>query len=162
MDRPARLSAQLPTGRWTRQQVDPPSDRQSTERHPGRPTPLPRPGCRGSLLNDSGPPRFRDHDGQLRRVQATAATPKAAERKLKELLAERAEQNVGQGELTASSSLRQLVEVWLADLDLETGRPEHPGASISAKLGQFRRRSAPTAFRCRSTAVYVSTGDAWA
>jgi hypothetical protein len=38
--------------------------------------------------------RFRDHDGQLRRVQATAATQKAAERKLKELLAERAEQNM--------------------------------------------------------------------
>ena len=63
--------------------------------------------------------RFRDHDGQLRRVQATADTPKAAEQKLKELLAERAEQSVGQGELTASSSFRHLVDVWLADLDLE-------------------------------------------
>ncbi len=63
--------------------------------------------------------RFRDHDGNLRRVQATGATQKAAERKLKELLADRAEQNVGQGELTASSSFRHLVEVWLADLDLE-------------------------------------------
>lgn len=63
--------------------------------------------------------RFRDYDGQLRRVQATADTPKAAERKLKEVLAERNEQHVGQGELTAASSFRNLVDVWLADLDLE-------------------------------------------
>jgi integrase len=63
--------------------------------------------------------RFRDYDGQLRRVQATADTPKAAERKLKELLAERTEQTVRQGELTSASSFRHLVDVWLADLDLE-------------------------------------------
>jgi integrase len=63
--------------------------------------------------------RFRDHDGQLRRVQTTAATQQAAARKLKELLAERAEQSVGQGELSGSSSFRHLVDVWLADLDLE-------------------------------------------
>ena len=63
--------------------------------------------------------RFRDYDGQLRRVQATGTTQQAAARKLKELLAERAEQSVAQGELSGSSSFRQLVEVWLADLDLE-------------------------------------------
>ncbi|RYC07268.1 tyrosine-type recombinase/integrase [Nocardioides zhouii] len=63
--------------------------------------------------------RFRDYDGQLRRVQATADTPKAAERKLKEMLAERTEQKVGQGDLTCASSFRHLVDVWLADLDLE-------------------------------------------
>jgi integrase len=63
--------------------------------------------------------RFRDYDGQLRRVQATADTPKAAERKLKELLAERTDQTVRQGELTSASSFRHLVDVWLADLDLE-------------------------------------------
>ena len=63
--------------------------------------------------------RFRDYDGLLRRVQATADTPKAAERRLKELLAERSEQLVGQGELSASSTFRHLVDVWLADLDLE-------------------------------------------
>ena len=63
--------------------------------------------------------RFRDHDGQLRRVQATADTQKAAARKLKALLVERFDQSVGQGELTASSSFRKLVDVWLADLDLE-------------------------------------------
>lgn len=63
--------------------------------------------------------RFRDHDGQLRRVQTTAATQQAAARKLKARLAERAEQSTGHGELSGSSSFRHLVEVWLADLDLE-------------------------------------------
>ncbi|MEO6712350.1 MAG: tyrosine-type recombinase/integrase, partial [Mycobacteriales bacterium] len=50
-------------------------------------------------------------------VQATADTPKAAERKLKEMLAERTEQTVGQGELTSASSFRHLVDVWLTDLE---------------------------------------------
>src|SRR3954466_13218071 len=62
---------------------------------------------------------FRDHDGRLRRVQATADTPQAAERKFKELLAQRTMPGRGQGELTANSSFRQVVEIWLADLDLE-------------------------------------------
>jgi integrase len=64
--------------------------------------------------------RFRDYDGQLRRVQATAGSPRAAERKLKELLAERTK-IVGQGELSPASSFRHLVDVWLADLDLTGG-----------------------------------------
>src|SRR3546814_13328282 len=63
--------------------------------------------------------RFRDHDGILRRIQATAASQQSAARKLKELLAERVEQTVGQGELSGSSSFRHLVDVWLSDLDLE-------------------------------------------
>jgi integrase len=63
--------------------------------------------------------RFRDHDGRLRRVTATGDTHKAAERNLKELLADRIERSVGSDELTLSSSFAHLVEVWLADLDLE-------------------------------------------
>jgi integrase len=63
--------------------------------------------------------RFRDHDGRLRRVTATGDTQKAAERNLKELLADRIERSVGSVELTPSSSFAHLVEVWLADLDLE-------------------------------------------
>lgn len=63
--------------------------------------------------------RFRDYDGQLRRVQATAGSPKAAERRLKELLARRVDETVTTGELTASSSFGTLVAVWLEDLDLE-------------------------------------------
>ena len=46
--------------------------------------------------------RFRDYDGQLRRVQATGTTQQAAARNLKELLAERAEHSVAQGELSVS------------------------------------------------------------
>ncbi|GAA1937595.1 tyrosine-type recombinase/integrase [Nocardioides hwasunensis] len=65
--------------------------------------------------------RFRDYDGQLRRVQATAGSSRAAERKLKEMLAERAAQALGQGDLNPSSTFRHLVDVWLADLDLEGG-----------------------------------------
>jgi integrase len=63
--------------------------------------------------------RFRDHDGRLRRVTATGDTHKAAERNLKELLADRIERSVGSDELTPSSSFAHLVEAWLADLDLE-------------------------------------------
>lgn len=63
--------------------------------------------------------RFRDHDGRLRRVTATGDTRKAAERNLKEILADRIERSVGSGELTASSSFTHLVDAWLKDLDLE-------------------------------------------
>ena len=63
--------------------------------------------------------RFRDDDGQLRRVQATGATQKAAERNLKALLCQRTSHSTGFGELTRDSSFKQLVEVWLEDLDLE-------------------------------------------
>jgi integrase len=63
--------------------------------------------------------RFRDDDGQLRRVQATGATQKAAERNLKTLLCQRTSHSTGTGELTRDSSFTQLVEVWLEDLDLE-------------------------------------------
>lgn len=64
--------------------------------------------------------RFRDHDGQLRRVQATGASQQAAARQLKAVLAERAEQRVGHGELSGSSSFTHLVDIWLEDLDLES------------------------------------------
>ena len=90
---------------------------------------MPRPrtpiGTFGEIYHEKAPggrfrafARFRDHDGVLRRVQTTAATQQAAARKLKELLAERAEQTVGKWELTGSSSFRHLVHVWLDDLDL--------------------------------------------
>ncbi|AXT85103.1 site-specific integrase [Aeromicrobium sp. A1-2] len=63
--------------------------------------------------------RFRDYDGQLRRVEATAPTRKMAEHRLKENVAARADHTVGSGELAADSSFTTLVEVWLEDLDLE-------------------------------------------
>ncbi|MCL2780650.1 MAG: site-specific integrase [Actinomycetia bacterium] len=63
--------------------------------------------------------RFRDDDGQLRQVQATGTSRKAAERELKAKLAKRARYAGGVGELSADSPFMRLVEVWLADLDLE-------------------------------------------
>ncbi len=62
--------------------------------------------------------RFRDDDGQVRRVSATGATRKAAERALKAVVAQRGS-HVAAGELTGDSTFARLVEVWLADLDLE-------------------------------------------
>jgi len=63
--------------------------------------------------------RFRDHDGQVRRVEASAATRKLAEHRLKEKLTQRSGPTARTGELTPDSSFARLVEVWLGDLDLE-------------------------------------------
>jgi integrase len=62
--------------------------------------------------------RYRDDDGQVRRVSATGATSKQAERNLKAVLARRPSQ-VASGEITGDSSFARLVQVWLEDLDLE-------------------------------------------
>lgn len=62
--------------------------------------------------------RYRDDDGQLRRVSASGANRKAAERALKAVLARRGS-HVATGELTGDSSFAKLVELWLEDLDLE-------------------------------------------
>jgi Phage integrase, N-terminal SAM-like domain len=62
--------------------------------------------------------RFRDDDGQIRRVSATGPTRKAAERNLKEVLSQRTSR-AAYAELTPDSSFKQLVELWLEDLDLE-------------------------------------------
>lgn len=47
--------------------------------------------------------RFRDLDGQIRRVEATAKSRKLAEHRLKERLAERTDRSPGAGELTSGS-----------------------------------------------------------
>lgn len=62
--------------------------------------------------------RYRDEDGRLRRVKATGETPRAAERELKTRMAGRSHQD-GNEQLRPDSSFRQLVEVWLEDLDLQ-------------------------------------------
>lgn len=62
--------------------------------------------------------RYRDDDGKLRRISATGATKREAERNLKTAIAGRTSYRTT-GELTADSSFTRLVEVWLADLDLE-------------------------------------------
>lgn len=62
--------------------------------------------------------RFRDDDGKVRRVSATGTSRRDAERNLKMVLAERTSRRAT-GELSANSSFTRLVDVWLADLDLE-------------------------------------------
>jgi len=62
--------------------------------------------------------RFRDHDGQLRRIESTAPTRKMAEHRLKENIAQRTDRAAGSDDLTPDSSFTKLVEVWLEDLDL--------------------------------------------
>ena len=63
--------------------------------------------------------RFRDDDGRLRSVRATGETRKAAERRLKQTIAQRGSHSPGSEELTADSSFPRLVQIWLDDLDLE-------------------------------------------
>jgi hypothetical protein len=63
--------------------------------------------------------RFRDDDGQLRPVEATGPSPKAAERNLKEKIARRGHYATGIGELSPDTTFAKLVEVWLEYLDLE-------------------------------------------
>ena len=65
--------------------------------------------------------RVRDFDGQVRRVEATASSRKLAEHRLKEKPAQRATRAGGSRQLTPDSSFKELVEVQLADLDLESG-----------------------------------------
>jgi integrase len=62
---------------------------------------------------------FRDWDGICRDVQATAATQAAAERALKTKLADRNVFCVSDAPLTTDSSFTQLVDYWLADIELE-------------------------------------------
>lgn len=63
--------------------------------------------------------RFRDDDGQLRPVEATGPTHKAAERNLKEKIARRSHYATGMGELSPDTTFAKLVEVWLEDIELE-------------------------------------------
>ncbi|WP_207559521.1 MULTISPECIES: tyrosine-type recombinase/integrase [unclassified Nocardioides] len=61
--------------------------------------------------------RYRDDDGQIRRVSATGASNKDALRALKATLAQRPSRR-STGEITGDSSFAKLVEVWLEDLDM--------------------------------------------
>lgn len=61
--------------------------------------------------------RFRDLDGRLRKVTATARSPRAAEALLKERLLNRTGYGTG-GLLSLSSPFGDLAVLWLADLEL--------------------------------------------
>jgi hypothetical protein len=81
--------------------------------------------------------RFRDHDGQLRRIEASADTQRRAEHRLKEKLAIRRGYSAGFGELTPDSSFGQLVEVWLEGLDLEGKMAESTRALYERNMRQL-------------------------
>lgn len=81
--------------------------------------------------------RFREHDGQLRRIEASADTRRRAEHRLKEKLATRRGYSAGFGELTPDSSFDQLVEVWLEDLDLEGKLAESTRALYERNMRQL-------------------------
>ncbi len=61
--------------------------------------------------------RYRDDDGQVRRVSGTGSSNKDALRALKATLAQRAS-HVATGEISGDTSFAKLIEVWLDDLDL--------------------------------------------
>lgn len=80
--------------------------------------------------------RYRDDDGKVRRVSATGATKREAERNLKKLLAERTSYR-STGELSPDSSFTALVDVWLADLDLEAKLAESTRALYERNMRQL-------------------------
>ena len=63
--------------------------------------------------------RYRDWDGKTRQVQGSGATAAAAERALKARLVERSELQPADTTLTPDSLFVDLVEYWLADIDME-------------------------------------------
>lgn len=81
--------------------------------------------------------RFRDHDGQLRRIEESGDTRTRAEHRLKERLAARSGYTTGFGELTPDCSFGQLVDVWLEDLDLEGKLAESTRALYERNMRQL-------------------------
>lgn len=63
--------------------------------------------------------RYRDWDGKRREIQATGRTARQAEQLLKRKLADRALFQPTPNTLSPDSTFAQLVDYWLADLDLE-------------------------------------------
>lgn len=81
--------------------------------------------------------RFRDHDGQLRRIEASGDTRTRAEHRLKEKLAARGGYSTGFGELTPDSPFSHLVDIWLQDLDLEGKLAESTRALYERNMRQL-------------------------
>ncbi|QRY42123.1 tyrosine-type recombinase/integrase [Microbacterium hominis] len=63
--------------------------------------------------------RYRDWDGKSRLVQATGSSRSAAERKLKQKLAERSLYQPGFNGMSANSPFPELVAYWLEDMEIE-------------------------------------------
>lgn len=80
--------------------------------------------------------RYRDDDGKVRRVSATGTTKREAERNLKKMLAERVSYR-SMGELSPDSSFTALMDIWLADLDLEAKLAESTRALYERNMRQL-------------------------
>jgi hypothetical protein len=65
------------------------------------------------------------------------STARFAEHRLKEKLAQRAAHAGGSRQLTPDSSFKELVEVWLADLDLEGGLAPNTRALYERNMRQL-------------------------
>lgn len=90
----------------------------------GRPrTPIGTFGIIATRIHPSGnhvaKARFRDWDGKNRLVQATGSSRSAAERKLKQKLAERSLYQPGFNGMSADSPFPELVAYWLDDMEIE-------------------------------------------
>src|SRR6478735_4841507 len=81
--------------------------------------------------------RFRDDDGRLRLVQATGESRTSAERALKKKLSVRETYAAGYGEISADISFQNLVEIWLADLDMENKLAESTRALYERNVRQL-------------------------
>lgn len=90
----------------------------------GRPrTPIGTFGIIATRIHPSGnhvaKARYRDWDGKNRLVQATGPSRSAAERKLKQKLAERSLYQPGFNGMSADSPFPELVAYWLEDMEIE-------------------------------------------
>lgn len=101
------------------------------------PRPSTPPGTFGTVwVSETGPPykarvRFKDRDGVMRTVAKFGKTAAAAERTLKETLAER---QLASGALTSATVVRDLADRWLANVatsDLASQTKQHYTYAVS-------------------------------
>lgn len=107
---------------------------------------------------------YRDFDGVTRRVEKRAMTGAKAERLLVQSLTDRRKQSGG-ADLTAESSVTELVEAWLANADDDTRRPQTLDAyraaiagHITPGIGQVSVREATVSVIDRFLRTIVGSG----
>lgn len=81
--------------------------------------------------------RYRDLDGKSRLVSARGRSRSAAEIALKRRLAERNVYQPVDTSLTLDSPFGELVDYWLADLDLEARSRRRPGGSTRIRCASL-------------------------
>lgn len=98
--------------------------------------------------------RFRDHDGQLRRIEATGTTRKLAEHRLKESIARRADHGTSFDDLTPDSPsietrAQQLVQAAITSNESWVGRCGAMPADSSARAEWAKAVGTVAAYRDR-------------